>query len=117
MSRIVRRAARDRRLTRVTSAASVAALLTTLLAACGSDSGPPSAGPQPSSGTASSTGTAIPTASPTPSPTPRPLPTLPRGGRTIFPGHRVIAYYGGSAGPGLGILGAGTPDQAADAIQ
>jgi hypothetical protein len=58
-----------------------------------------------------------PAASPTPSPTPpAPPPTLPRGGRTIFPTYRVVAYYGSSAGPGLGILGAGTPDQAAAAV-
>ena len=55
---------------------------------------------------------------PTPKPTPKPTPppTLPLGGRTIFPRFRVVAYYGSSAGPGLGILGAGTPDQAAAAV-
>ncbi len=58
-----------------------------------------------------------PSASPTPTPTPTPPPTLPRGGRVIFPRYRVVAYYGGSDGPGLGVLGAGTPDQAAEAVE
>jgi hypothetical protein len=35
----------------------------------------------------------------------------------IFPNYRVVAYYGGSDGPGLGVLGAGTPDQAAVAVE
>ncbi len=43
-------------------------------------------------------------------------PSLPRGGRTIFPNYRVVAYYGGSDGPGLGILGASTADEAAAAV-
>lgn len=36
--------------------------------------------------------------------------TLPDGTRTLFPGHRVVAFYGAPHAPGLGILGAGTPD-------
>jgi hypothetical protein len=35
----------------------------------------------------------------------------------IFPDYRVVAYYGGSDGPGLGVLGQGTPDQAATAVE
>ena len=42
---------------------------------------------------------------------------LPAGGRTILPKLRVVAFYGGPDGPGLGVLGAGTPDQAADAVE
>jgi hypothetical protein len=38
---------------------------------------------------------------------------LPGGGRTLFPGHRVIALYGTSGTPVLGDLGRGTPTQAA----
>jgi hypothetical protein len=38
---------------------------------------------------------------------------LPRGGRVIFPGHRVVAYYGAPQDPQLGELGIGTPAQAA----
>jgi hypothetical protein len=40
-------------------------------------------------------------------------PQLPRGGRTIFPGYRVVAYYGAPQDRELGALGIGTPDQAA----
>jgi hypothetical protein len=39
-------------------------------------------------------------------------PQLPRGGRTIFPGRRVVAYYGAPGNAELGILGIGTPRQA-----
>ena len=38
---------------------------------------------------------------------------LPRGGRVIFPGHRVVAYYGAPQNEELGVLGIGTPQQAA----
>ena len=38
---------------------------------------------------------------------------LPRGGRTVFPDFRVVAYYGGATTSALGVLGEGTPDQAA----
>jgi hypothetical protein len=45
---------------------------------------------------------------------PRPAPTqLPGGGRTIFPHHRVVAFYGAPQDPQLGALGIGSPDQAA----
>jgi len=37
---------------------------------------------------------------------------LPRGGRTILPGHRVVAFYGAPQDRQLGVLGIGTPDQA-----
>jgi hypothetical protein len=40
-------------------------------------------------------------------------PELPRGGRTIFPHYRVVAYYGAPQDRELGELGIGTPDQAA----
>lgn len=38
---------------------------------------------------------------------------LPRGGRTILPGHVVVAQYGTAGTPVLGVLGRGTPAQAA----
>jgi len=41
-----------------------------------------------------------------------PPPELPRGGRTILPGHRVVAFYGAPQDPQLGILGIGSPDRA-----
>jgi hypothetical protein len=40
-------------------------------------------------------------------------PELPRGGRTVFPDHRVVAFYGAPQDDELGELGIGTPDQAA----
>jgi len=40
------------------------------------------------------------------------LAELPRGGRTIFPRFRVVAYYGAPEDPQLGELGIGTPAQA-----
>jgi hypothetical protein len=39
-------------------------------------------------------------------------PELPRGGRTIFPRYRVVAYYGAPNDQELGALGIGTPRQA-----
>jgi hypothetical protein len=35
---------------------------------------------------------------------------LPLGGRTIFPGHRVVAFYGTAGSAGLGVLGEADPD-------
>jgi hypothetical protein len=40
------------------------------------------------------------------------LPELPRGGRRIFPRHRVVAFYGAPQADELGALGIGTPDAA-----
>jgi hypothetical protein len=51
-----------------------------------------------------------------PPPTTTTPPQLPLGGRTVFPGHRVVAYYGTGGTPALGVLGQGTPEQAADAV-
>jgi hypothetical protein len=45
-------------------------------------------------------------------PRPKPPPELPRGGRRLFPYHRVVAYYGAPRNEELGALGIGTPDQA-----
>ncbi len=47
---------------------------------------------------------------------PKPPPTLPRGGRTILPGHRVVAYYGAPQDEQLGTLGIGTPAQAGERL-
>ncbi|CAN5741329.1 hypothetical protein BH23ACT8_BH23ACT8_15280 [soil metagenome] len=41
---------------------------------------------------------------------------LPRGGTTLFPDFRMVAYYGSSASPRLGVLGEGTPDEAAQRL-
>jgi hypothetical protein len=43
---------------------------------------------------------------------PPPPPELPRGGRTLFPQHRIVAYYGAPQNVELGALGIGTPAQA-----
>ena len=42
-----------------------------------------------------------------PTPTPEPLAELPRGGRTILPDYRVVAYYGAPQDDELGALGIG----------
>jgi len=38
---------------------------------------------------------------------------LPRGGRSVLPEHRIVAFYGAPQSDELGALGIGTPDQAA----
>lgn len=40
------------------------------------------------------------------------LPELPGGGRQIFPGHRVVGFYGHPSDDELGELGIGSPDSA-----
>jgi len=42
-------------------------------------------------------------------PDPPPL-VLPDGSRTLFPGHRVVAFYGVAGAAGLGVLGTGSPE-------
>jgi hypothetical protein len=42
---------------------------------------------------------------------------LPRGGRSIFPEHRVVAYYGAPQDEALGALGIGTPASAARRLE
>jgi len=44
-------------------------------------------------------------------------PELPRGGRRIFPDHRVVAFYGAPQDDELGALGIGAPDQAARRLE
>ena len=44
---------------------------------------------------------------------PAPPPELPGGGRKLFPGHRIVAFYGAPQNVELGALGIGTLDQAA----
>jgi hypothetical protein len=48
-----------------------------------------------------------------PTPTPTPPPTLPNGGRRIFPDYRVVGFYGNPAADELGILGIGPPSKVA----
>jgi hypothetical protein len=47
---------------------------------------------------------------------PRPA-ALPRGGRTILPGNRVVAFYGAPQDRELGVLGIGTPRVAARKLE
>ena len=46
-----------------------------------------------------------------------PPPELPRGGRTILPKWRVVAFYGAPQDPQLGVLGMGTPAAAARRLE
>ena len=48
--------------------------------------------------------------------TQQPPPELPRGGRQVLPHYRVVALYGAPQDPGLGELGIGTPDKAAQKL-
>ena len=54
---------------------------------------------------------------PTSPPTTAPPPELPRGGRSIFPAHRVVAFYGTARTGVLGVLGEGAPDAAAARLE
>ena len=42
---------------------------------------------------------------------------LPRGGRSILPGNRIVAFYGAPQSRELGALGIGTPDSAAERLE
>lgn len=79
-------------------------------------SAPPVSSPGETGSTSSAPGTAPSIRRPTPSPSTKPVAQLPRGGRSIFPKFRVVAYYGSTGGSTLGVLGKGTPEQAAAAI-
>jgi hypothetical protein len=59
-----------------------------------------------------------PDAAPAPRPalTPAKRAELPGGGRTIFPGRRIVAFYGNPADDELGVLGIGSPRRAARAL-
>ncbi|HEY0498679.1 MAG TPA: hypothetical protein VGD48_23255 [Kutzneria sp.] len=48
--------------------------------------------------------------------TPPPRKELPQGGRTVFPQYRVVAYYGTAGTAALGVLGQGSPEEAATAV-
>jgi hypothetical protein len=43
--------------------------------------------------------------------------SLPRGGRTIFPDQRIVAYYGAPQDDELGVLGIGSPRRAARLLE
>src|SRR5687768_4793927 len=50
-------------------------------------------------------------------PAPEKLAELPRGGRSILPEFRVVAYYGAPQDRQLGTLGIGTPARAARRLE
>jgi hypothetical protein len=83
-------------------------------AACGSSDDD---GDRPEA-TGSRSASASASASPSPSPSPLPPPQqLPRGGRTLFPDHFMVAHFGSAGARALGILGKGSPDAAAARLQ
>ena len=89
----------QRRAGALAAAAAVIALVVLLVGSCGGDG----------SGTSESASDATASeAAP---------PELPRGGRTIFPDFRVVAFYGAPQDDELGILGIGTPAQAARKLE
>ncbi|MGH3922575.1 MAG: hypothetical protein ACRDTT_06855, partial [Pseudonocardiaceae bacterium] len=57
-----------------------------------------------------------PTTTPSPTPTPTPPAELPRGGRTIFPEHRLVGFSGGRS-ESFGRLGIGDLDERAAEIE
>ena len=79
-----------------------AAVLCALAVLAGCDAADPTAAPAPSS---------TPAAAPARSPTTDTRPTLPWGGRSLFPERRVVAFYGGSGGGTLGVLGEAPPER------
>lgn len=52
-----------------------------------------------------------------PTTTTAPPPELPRGGREIFPAHRIVANYGNAESTAMGVLGETAPEQAAAALE
>lgn len=44
-------------------------------------------------------------------------PELPQGGRRIFPGHLLVAYYGTATTPTMGVLGEDTPDRITERLR
>lgn len=52
-----------------------------------------------------------------PTTTTAPPPELPRGGREIFPAHRIVANYGNAESTAMGVLGQTAPEQAAAALE
>ena len=44
-------------------------------------------------------------------------PELPQGGRRIYPGHLLVAYYGTATTPTMGVLGEDTPDRITDRLR
>lgn len=86
-----------------------------LLAAC-STATPAAQSVAPSAAPSALTQLLLPSATPAASPLPAvapPHPQLPRGGYRIFPRFLVVAHYGTAGTGALGVLGEGSPAQAA----
>ncbi|HET7800666.1 MAG TPA: hypothetical protein VFL38_09610 [Humibacillus xanthopallidus] len=107
------------------TALAVAAAALVGLAACGTPtpSGLPSS-PAPTTGGATSgraagsaSGALTPAATSATSATAASLPQLPRGGRTIFPAHRLVGFVGYPGSSALGRLGVGDLDARAHEIE
>jgi hypothetical protein len=79
--------------------------------------------PAPSTTHSSSLPATLPTSSPPSSMPPATTPAtgapaqLPRGGRTLLPHYRLVAYYGAAGNPALGVLAKWSPDRAAVQIE
>ncbi|MCW2778914.1 MAG: hypothetical protein JWN17_2639 [Frankiales bacterium] len=86
------------------------ALAVTACSSSGGSSTSSSASREPAAASGTVTTSTAPSASPA---SPAPLAQLPRGGRTIFPGHVVVAYYGTAGSGALGVLGETGPEVAA----
>ncbi|MGI8937185.1 MAG: hypothetical protein ACR2JF_03010 [Iamia sp.] len=94
-------------------------LVVSILTGCGSgdggdDASPSATGAAPTDAGAPSTGAPSTTEATT---TTAPPPELPRGGREIFPAHRVVAYYGNPGTAALGVLGETPPEEAAARVE
>lgn len=85
-----------------------------LLTGCGGKSEAADAKPSPGG---HGSGSPSKSPSPQPKPKPKPKPELPRGGRTLFPEHRLFGYCGYPGAVALGRLGTGDPEQRAKEIE
>jgi hypothetical protein len=91
---------------------------TLTVGACGSGSGTPAGQGEGQVSAAPAVGSRPRVPSATPSFTVAPAPAdLPRGGRTVLPGHRVVAYYGEGYPGGIGLLNVNDLDGVAGRIE
>jgi hypothetical protein len=87
----------------------VVAFVVAALAGCTSGSGGHSAASTPTVSPTASVGPR-PTVAPSSSPAPTSPTSLPDGSHRLFPGHRVVAFYGAAGAPALGVLGSRSAD-------
>ncbi len=91
-----------------------ASVLVVVLGGCSDDGDGPAGDASPTSTRATTTSGEATTTTP---PTNAPPPELPRGGRTLFPDRRVVAYYGNPGTAALGVLGETGPEEAAARVE